>query len=149
VASAGDGSAVYVTSSTGSAITVFDRDGATGALTQLAGAAGCTNTFGTDGCTPLGVILVAPRGLAVTPDGNHVYVASSQATGVLAFTALAPPYDVDGDGEVDPLTDGLLILRFAFDFTGATLVSGAVDQANCTRCTAAAIEAYLRALAQE
>ena len=38
-----------------------------------------------------------------------------------------PNLDVDGDGEVEPLTDGLLILRNRFGFTGATLVAGAVD----------------------
>jgi hypothetical protein len=50
--------------------------------------------------------------------------------------------DVDGDGTVQPLTDALLILRYAFGFRGAVLVSGAVDAA-CTRCDAPAIEDYL------
>jgi hypothetical protein len=54
--------------------------------------------------------------------------------------------DVDGDGEVEPLTDGLLILRHRFGITGASLVAAAVDLANCTRCTAAAIETYLAAV---
>ena len=35
--------------------------------------------------------------------------------------------DVDGNGEISPLTDGVMILRFMFGFTGPTLVSGAVD----------------------
>ena len=54
-------------------------------------------------------------------------------------------FDVDGDGQVDPLTDGLLTLRYEFGFRGATLVTGAVDLAGCTRCTAPAIEAFLAA----
>jgi hypothetical protein len=57
-----------------------------------------------------------------------------------------PGLDVDGDGEVEPLTDGLLTLRNGFGFTGATLITGAIDLAHCTRCTAPAIETYLGAL---
>ena len=45
-----------------------------------------------------------------------------------------------------PLTDGLLVLRFLFGFTGATLVSGAIDPVACTRCNASAIEGYLQTL---
>jgi subtilisin-like proprotein convertase family protein len=51
--------------------------------------------------------------------------------------------DIDGDGAVEPLTDGLLVLRYIFGFRGAVLVAGAVDTLNCTRCGAPAIEAYL------
>jgi hypothetical protein len=47
---------------------------------------------------------------------------------------------------VTPLTDGLLVLRYLFGFTGAALTSGAVDTANCTRCDAAAIGTYLSIL---
>ena len=54
--------------------------------------------------------------------------------------------DVDGDGATLPLTDGLLILRSAFGFTGNTLIAGAVNVTGCTRCTAPAIEAYLDTL---
>jgi hypothetical protein len=53
--------------------------------------------------------------------------------------------DVDGNGVKDPLTDGLLALRYLFGFRGATLIAGAVA-GNCTRCTAVAIEAYLASL---
>jgi hypothetical protein len=54
--------------------------------------------------------------------------------------------DVDGDGSLDALTDGLLVLRYTFGFRGATLVTGAVDLAGCTRCDAGAIESYLGGL---
>jgi hypothetical protein len=50
--------------------------------------------------------------------------------------------DVDGNGSTQPLTDGLLVLRYLFGFTGTTLTSGAVG-GGCTRCDAAAIDAYL------
>jgi hypothetical protein len=50
--------------------------------------------------------------------------------------------DIDGNGVGDPLTDGLLFLRYLFGFRGAVLTGGAVA-GNCTRCTAAEIEAFL------
>jgi hypothetical protein len=55
-------------------------------------------------------------------------------------------FDIDGDGSVEPLTDGLLILRYLFGFRGDTLITGAVDTQNCTRCNAVAIESYLATL---
>ena len=50
--------------------------------------------------------------------------------------------DIDGNGEVEALTDGLLALRSLFGFTGATLVDGAVD-VGCSRCTDDLVEIYL------
>ncbi|MCK5902956.1 MAG: DUF5011 domain-containing protein [Cocleimonas sp.] len=54
-------------------------------------------------------------------------------------------FDIDGDGEVKPLSDGLLLLRYLFDFRGNTLISGVVS-VKATRKTAAEIEAYLNQL---
>jgi hypothetical protein len=59
---------------------------------------------------------------------------------------LGATLDADGDGELTPLTDGLLILRFLFGFTGSALVTGAVDTSDCTRCDAADVAAYLSTL---
>ena len=53
--------------------------------------------------------------------------------------------DVDGDGSAQPLSDGILFLRYWFGFSGQVLATGAVD-AGCTRCDAAAIEPYLAIL---
>jgi hypothetical protein len=50
--------------------------------------------------------------------------------------------DIDDDGERDPLTDGLLVARHLFGFSGSLLISGAVDD-DCKRCSANAIESYL------
>ncbi len=50
--------------------------------------------------------------------------------------------DIDGNGGADPLSDGLLFLRYLFGFRGATLITGAVA-GNCTRCTAPEIEAFI------
>jgi hypothetical protein len=55
-------------------------------------------------------------------------------------------FDIDGHGSAQPLTDGLLALRYLFGFRGTTLTAGAVDLATCTRCTAATIEPYIESL---
>ena len=89
----------------------------------------------------------------IATNGGDVVVAWTSAfqdgssAGVFAqrYRSLAV-YDVDGNGSTDPLTDGLLVLRFLFGFKGAVLVNGAVDLSGCTRCDAAAIEAYLEPL---
>jgi hypothetical protein len=59
---------------------------------------------------------------------------------------LGAQLDIDGDGQLEALTDGLLIERWLFGFTGAPLTSGAVDLAHCTRCNSTAIAAYLTPL---
>ena len=51
--------------------------------------------------------------------------------------------DIDGDGESKPLTDGLLLIRYLFGFSGDSLVSGAIGT-GATRDTAEAVEAYIK-----
>jgi hypothetical protein len=53
--------------------------------------------------------------------------------------------DVDGNGQADALTDGLLIIRYLFGFQGTGLTEGAVGP-DCTRCTAEEIEEYCATL---
>jgi hypothetical protein len=69
-----------------------------------------------------------------TADALEVFIAS-----------LGSLLDVDGNGAVQPLTDGLLLLRYGFGFRGAPLVTNALAQ-NCTRCTAPLVENYLAPL---
>jgi hypothetical protein len=72
----------------------------------------------------------------------------TQCTGADVKTrllAIESRLDIDGNGQRDALTDGLLVQRYLFGFNGAALVSGAVG-ANCTRCGAGAISTYLRTL---
>jgi hypothetical protein len=64
------------------------------------------------------------------------------AAAIGSYLASLAILDVDGDGETLPLTDGLLILRGMFGFTGDTLTAGAVD-GDCTRCDATSIEPFL------
>ena len=50
--------------------------------------------------------------------------------------------DIDGDGESKPLTDGLLLIRYLFGFSGDSLISGAIGD-GAERDTAEAVEAYI------
>jgi len=51
--------------------------------------------------------------------------------------------DVDANGEVDALTDGLLLLRSMFELTDDALVTGVVDSVNCKECGAEGIDQYI------
>ena len=51
--------------------------------------------------------------------------------------------DVDADGDVDALTDGLLLLRSMFGLTDDALATGVVDLTNCTECDATGIDSYI------
>ena len=53
--------------------------------------------------------------------------------------------DIDGNGDIDALTDGLLTLRYLFGLQGDTLINGVVA-GDATRKTAEAIEAHLETL---
>ena len=51
--------------------------------------------------------------------------------------------DLDGNGESEALTDGLLLIRYLFGFTGDALTAGAIGN-NAERDTAEKIEAYVQ-----
>jgi hypothetical protein len=51
--------------------------------------------------------------------------------------------DIDGDGESKPLTDGLLLIRYLFGFSGDSLTSGAIGS-GAERDTAEEVEAYIK-----
>ena len=68
-------------------------------------------------------------------------------TDVAAYVdSIASMLDIDLSGEVEPLTDGLLILRRLFGFSGPALINGALAN-DCTRCDAGAIATYIDGLA--
>ncbi len=54
-------------------------------------------------------------------------------------------FDVDGDGEYNPLTDGLLVMRHLLGYQGEDLTQQAVST-TCARCEATAIAGYLAGL---
>jgi len=111
----------------------------------------------------------SPVGISLSPNGASAYVANSTsntvshistATNTVTATIpvgagpsavgmfIRPPAraldvaDVDGNGVTDALTDGLLLLRYAFGIRGTALTAGAIGP-GATRITPAAIEEYL------
>jgi sugar lactone lactonase YvrE len=62
-------------------------EGPAGSLTQLGGLDACVAETGAGGDCTDGVGLVGSHGVAVSPDGKHVYVASSAGNSVAAFAA--------------------------------------------------------------
>jgi DNA-binding beta-propeller fold protein YncE len=85
VAAGPDGKSVYVASATLDAVAVFDRDPATGALTQKPGTAGCVSETGTGGDCQDGTALDSAVAVAASPDGKSVYVASADSDAVAVF----------------------------------------------------------------
>ena len=51
--------------------------------------------------------------------------------------------DIDGNGEVDALTDSLILLRYLFGNRNNALIDGAIPE-NATRTSASEIEAYIQ-----
>ena len=51
--------------------------------------------------------------------------------------------DIDGNGKPEPLTDGLLLIRYLYEFSGESLIKGAIG-AGATRDTAKEVEAYIK-----
>lgn len=83
-----DGLNVYVAVGTPSnAVTVFDRDPATGQIAQKAGTAGCVSRTGSGGACAVATdgAFANPRRVAFSPDGRHVYVPFFDDSGGVAI----------------------------------------------------------------
>ena len=78
-----------------------------------------------------------------TVASNATYTATADIEARIAI--LGDLADIDGNGEVDALTDGLLTLRYLFGLEGDTLIAGVVAS-DATRTSAADIEAHLKTL---
>jgi DNA-binding beta-propeller fold protein YncE len=94
-----DGENVYVGSFAGNALAVFARDASSGRLTQPADASGCLVAVPTDGCTTV-LALLAPEGMAISGDGDDVYVAAALGNALLVLTRDA------ASGALTQATDG-------------------------------------------
>jgi hypothetical protein len=98
----------------------------------------------TDGLLVLRYLL----GLSGTSMIDRVVGSGAQRTTAAQISAyldtMRSALDVDGNGQADALSDGLIIMRFMFGMRGATMTDGAISAA-ATR-TPSQIESYLRAL---
>ena len=80
-----DGKSVYIGARDGDAVVILARNSTTGALTQLSGPAGCVSETSMGGLCTDGHGLLGARGVAVSPDNRHVYVAAQNNNAVVSF----------------------------------------------------------------
>ena len=78
--------------------------------------------------------------------GDALYNSASLVEARIA--GLGDRIDIDGDNQLDALTDGLLILRYLLDYREAALTDNALSN-NAQRVDPADIEAYLQSLKVE
>ena len=78
---------------------------------------------------------------AVDPGGNR-----TDAGEIQGYLETGRDYlDIDGDGMINPLSDGILIIRYLAGFTGDALINGAVNPSG-SRTNSQPIIAYLDAM---
>jgi hypothetical protein len=122
----------------GIAARAFDGEG--GAQTvELA-----VNTYTTENQTFPAVAATATGGFVVVWDNSSATPGPESSLDGVFGQRYEPSsvLDVDGNGIFDPLTDGLLLLRYFFGFRGGSLTVGAVG-GGCARCDAMLIEAFI------
>jgi len=81
-----DGRHAYTANYNANAVQLLDRDGATGALAPRGGATACIAEVASATCSD-GRALTFPDGIAISPDGRFVYVAS-WGTGTVGAVAI-------------------------------------------------------------
>ena len=77
----------------------------------------------------------------IASDANYTESADIESR----IETLGDLADIDGNGQIDALTDGLLTLRYLFGLEGDTLINGVVA-GDATRTSAEEIEAHLETL---
>ncbi len=81
---------------------------------------------------------------AVTQDAQR-----TSATDISIFlTNSELKLDIDGDGELTALGDGLLFIRYQFGFSGSALTDNAIS-ATATRRSSTSVEAYIQARSEQ
>ncbi len=84
-----DGAHLYAVAPTDNSLLLFSRVAATGLLTQLTGGSGedgCTSLVGIVGSCVDGRAVNSPTGVDVSPDGAHLYTASTGSDAVAVFS---------------------------------------------------------------
>ena len=92
--------------------------------------------------------LFGSRGESLTVDAiatDCIRCSADELEPILEQCTTAGIYDIDGNGELDTLTDGLLMIRSLFGIHDDALIEDAVAD-NCSRCTVADIETYIQDL---
>ncbi|MBC7708613.1 MAG: hypothetical protein H7203_01015 [Rhizobacter sp.] len=103
-------------------------------------------TAGNDGLLILRYLTGMSGATLISGSAVSVDATRNSAAALTAFLDdLKPKLDIDGNGEVNALTDGLLITRYLLGIRGAALISSAVG-GGATRTTYPAIESYLSSL---
>ena len=174
-ASFGAGTAVTLTATPSSAASTFTGwlgNGCTGTSTctkTLAAAANVSATFALTSNGPFNLDVEGNAPVSSTTDANDGLlilrylagmsgaalvsgnVVSGDATRNTAAALAAylddlkPKLDIDGNGQVDALTDGLLILRYLLNIRGPALITGAVGF-GAIRASFSLVENYLAGL---
>ena len=92
-------------------------------------------------------LFLALFALSMLSVGESIAVETDDlASDMIARSAqISGDWDIDGNGQIDALTDGLLILRYLFGLEGEALINGVVAD-NATRVTANDIQAHLESL---
>jgi DNA-binding beta-propeller fold protein YncE len=128
VAVSPDGENVYVGAFFGDSVATFDRDPDTGALTQPADGTGCMTEQPTSGCASA-IALDSPEGMAVSPDGGSVYVASavSNAVAILVRDPDTGALDQGTDGAGCIVDEALAGCTTGYVLAGANAVAVSAD----------------------
>ena len=105
VAVSPDGRNVYAAAANSSGVVILDRDPATGLLSQrTSGTLGCVSSDGSGGACVAAAGLDAVEDLAVSPDGENVYVASEN--GVVTLNRTEPLGDLQPGGCINEFGTG-------------------------------------------
>jgi DNA-binding beta-propeller fold protein YncE len=80
-----DGQNVYVGSAGSGSIATFGRNASSGAIDQVADAAGCILEDGAEGCADGDEQTAGLQGLAISPDGKAVYAAAQARDAVTVY----------------------------------------------------------------
>jgi hypothetical protein len=90
--------------------------------------------------------LLGLTGTALTNGALGSTATRTDPTAIKSYLdSIRTSLDIDGNGTADPLTDGLLIIRYLFGLRGSSLIAGAYDPLG-SRHTAADIETYIQSL---